>query len=162
MKLLYLADRESLQLHGMSMSGDHVVAMPHGPVLSQTLDLMNGFSASKPAGWDEWITDREDHEVQVAQGAQERIKNRDELDELSDADIDILKRTWKTFGAMGKWELSQYTHDECSEWKDPQGSSRPISYKDIFVAMGRSDEEAELLQNQIDEQCAIDELFKKI
>jgi hypothetical protein len=88
--------------------------------------------------------------------------NRDELDELSDADIDILKRTWKTFGAMGKWELSQYTHDECSEWKDPQGSSRPISYKDIFVAMGRSDEEAELLQNQIDEQCAIDELFKKI
>jgi uncharacterized phage-associated protein len=33
-KLLYLADRESLRLHGMPISGDLVVAMPHGPVLS--------------------------------------------------------------------------------------------------------------------------------
>ena len=40
-KLLYLAERESLRQHGRVMTGDRFVAMPYGPVLSMTLDLAN-------------------------------------------------------------------------------------------------------------------------
>ena len=43
MKLLYLAERESLRLFGEPISGDKLVSMPHGPVLSKTLDMMNGW-----------------------------------------------------------------------------------------------------------------------
>jgi uncharacterized phage-associated protein len=32
MKLLYLADRESMKRHGQPISGDRFVAMDHGPV----------------------------------------------------------------------------------------------------------------------------------
>lgn len=40
MKLLYLAERESYRQYGEPISGDNLVSMPHGPVLSQTLNLM--------------------------------------------------------------------------------------------------------------------------
>ena len=39
MKLLYLADRESMKRHGHPISGDRYVSMEHGPVLSHTLNL---------------------------------------------------------------------------------------------------------------------------
>ena len=76
--------------------------------------------------------------------------------------LKILKSIWETFGSMNQWQLRGYTHDECLEWKDPHGSSTPISYKEIFMALGRSDEEATFLQKQIDEQRAINELFETI
>ena len=56
MKLLYLADRESLRLYGLSMTGDCLVSMPHGPVLSMTLNLMDGDVESGPNGWESLIS----------------------------------------------------------------------------------------------------------
>ena len=44
MKLLYLSDREAVRAFGWPISGDRLVSMPHGPVLSQTLNLMDGFT----------------------------------------------------------------------------------------------------------------------
>lgn len=39
MKELYLIDRESINERDSSVSGDVFFSMPHGPVLSQTLNL---------------------------------------------------------------------------------------------------------------------------
>src|SRR5712691_464729 len=41
-KLLYLADRESLKRHGHPISDDRYVSMDHGPVLSTTFNLIKG------------------------------------------------------------------------------------------------------------------------
>ena len=57
MKLLYLSDREAVRAFGWPISGDRLVSMPHGPVLSQTLNLMDGDVESQPGGW-ETETDR--------------------------------------------------------------------------------------------------------
>lgn len=54
MKLLYLADRESLARFGSPLSYDRFASLPHGPVLSQTLDYINGFWKSSTGGWDSW------------------------------------------------------------------------------------------------------------
>ena len=105
MKLLYLADREAMNRYGISISGDHMVAMPHGPVLSMTLDYMDGGIESSPGGWEEWISDKENHEVSlrkpIARGA---------LDELSIAEIEVLEAVWNQFGKMDRWEIRNYTH----------------------------------------------------
>ena len=47
LKLLYIADRELLAETGRTITGDRVVAMDHGPVLSQVYDLIKG-QASRP------------------------------------------------------------------------------------------------------------------
>ena len=154
-KLMYLADREAMKEYGFPITGDQVVAMPHGPVLSMTLNLINGDVESLDDGWEAWVHDRENHEVQ----ARERDQEHQALDELSAADLDILKKIWKTFGRMSKWQIRDYTHKHCPEWEDPQGSSYPISYQRIFQAFGRSEDEAAALAESIKEQQQIDRVF---
>src|SRR5713101_6250525 len=50
LKLLYIADRESLKETGRPITGDHIVAMEHGPVLSGVFDLMKG----EHRAWKAW------------------------------------------------------------------------------------------------------------
>ncbi len=159
MKLLYLADRKSLEWFGMPISGDRMVSMPHGPVLSRTYDLMSGSSQSGDGGWDCWVADRAAHAVSLKD-----CDNRAAPDfpDLSDADLEILDSIQAEFGHMGKWEIRDYTHDRCAEWRDPQGSSRPIFYKDVFLALGRSSEEASAAQQEIESYNSMDQLFARL
>lgn len=159
MKLLYLADRKSLELYGMPISGDRMVSMPHGPVLSRTYDLMTGSSPSGDDGWECWIADREAHSVSLkpCEGQQ-----APDFSDLSDADIEVLEAVQSDFGSMGKWQIRDYTHDHCAEWKDPQGSSYPIFYKDVFLALGRSQEDALAAQQEIESYNEMDQLFARL
>jgi uncharacterized phage-associated protein len=154
MKLLYLADRESLRLYGLSMTGNCLVSMPHGPVLSMTLNLMDGDVESVPNGWEDLISSKENHELSLKNSLQP-----DTFDELSKADTDVLGSIWNQFGNMSRWEIRDYTHQHCKEWEDPHGSSRPISFEKLFQSLGRSVDEAKRLTDHIDEQQRIDELF---
>ncbi len=150
MKLLYLADRESMARHGEPISFDCFVSMDHGPVLSRTLNLIDGTYPKEIAdGWDEWITDRADHMVAV-----NRKFTRDELDHLSDVDLEVLDAVWRRFGAMTQWELRDYTHKHCLEWSDPKGSSLPIAELDILRAVGVKS--AEMLADEIDAEHTLD------
>ena len=154
MKLLYLSDRESMNLSGFSISGDYPVSMRHGPVLSLTLSLISGDVLSQPDGWDCWISDKENHEVAV-----KREFNRNELDELSEFDIDIMDIIWDNYGHMTQWEIRDFTHDNCAEWIDPKASSSPIPEDRIFKALGKSDEQVKALSSEIENQKSIHKLF---
>ena len=157
MKLLYLTDRESMQRYGNVVSGDRVVAMKHGPVLSMTLNYINGYVRSEENGWESWISDRENHEVSLR-----RDVNRETLDELSDADIEILDTIWEQFGHMDQWQIRDYTHDHCPEWEDPGDTSIPIPYHKIFEALGKSREEAKALAEDLEAQRDLDRLLNSI
>ncbi len=153
MKLLYLADREAMGRYGMPISGDFIVAMPHGPALSLTLNLMDGDTQSAREGWDDWISDKEDHEVSLR-----RPVSRDILDELSDSEIEVLEAVWNQFGRMNRWEIRDYTHT-LPEWQDPKGSSLPITHQKVFHVLGRTDKEAEELAARIEAERSLDRLF---
>ena len=142
MKLLYLAERESLDQHGHPISFDKMVAMDNGPVLSRTLNYLNGFIESGQDGWDSWLRDREAHGVSLA-----RQPNREALTELSDANLEVLETVWRKFGHMDKWQIRDYTHDRCAEWRYPQGGSYPIHYQDVFTALGKAEHAEELTEN---------------
>jgi uncharacterized phage-associated protein len=156
MKLLYLADRESLRLYGLSMSGDCLVSMPHGPVLSMTLNLMDGdVESTSPDGWESLISSKDNHELSL-------IKSElqiDRLDELSKADTGVLESIWSQFGKLSRWEIRDYTHQHCPEWEDPHGSSAPIRFEKLFQVLGHPADESERLAAHIYEQQHIDELF---
>lgn len=152
-KLIYLADRQALSDFGFPISYDELVAMPHGPVNSQTLDCINGFAKDRD-GWDELISDRSNHMV-----ALRRPITRGDLDELSDAEIGVMRAVWNRFGPLDKWALRDFTHDHCHEWRDPHGSSRPIDFSDIFMALGRDRDEAEAMARDIRGHQYIDSVF---
>lgn len=159
MKLLYLADRRALDMFDTPISGDRMVSMPHGPVLSKTYELMNGSGFSVSDGWDSLIADRAGHMLSLRQT--ESHPGLD-LPALSEADIEVLEAVQAEFGCMAPWELRNYTHDHCGEWQDPDGSSRPIDYRDVFVALGRTATEARQAQQDLDSHNSMDKLFSRI
>lgn len=155
MKLLYLADREAMARYGAPISGDRAVSMPHGPVLSMTLNLVDGDVESAPNGWDKWISDKANHEVSFnsEQGA--------DFDELSEADVEVLDAVWARFGKMNRWAIRDYTHG-LPEWKDPNGSSIPLPHKEILIALGYSPEAAKELCAEMESQHQIQKFLSSI
>ena len=151
-KLIYLSDRRSMDKYGAPITYDRLVSMDHGPVPSRTLNLINGHQSGD---WDRWMAGRENHDVSV-----KRMDFvRQDLDELNDADMEIIAEVWDQFGGMDQWELSRYTHEHCPEWKDPHGSSLPIHERQIFLALGWSRKEAVRAQQSIEEQRYLDEVI---
>lgn len=102
MKLLYLAERRSFERYGTPMIGDRLVSMPHGPVLSITYNHMSGELESVAGGWDSWVADRAEHNLDLRDRA--ALKSpEDDLLELSDADLAVLADVWQQFGQMSAW-----------------------------------------------------------
>lgn len=163
MKLLYLADRLSWQEYDCSISGDSYYSLPFGPVLSNTLDLIQGNVISHfPTIWEEWISDKENHQVSIAKD----IDFTDEyfLDRLSLADIEILDRTFEQYGHLDRFALVELTHDKryVPEWEEPTGQikSRPIKLETILKHLGKSKEHIAKIIEEQTENARINKLFK--
>lgn len=133
MKLLYLAERASFKKFHRPLIGDSLVSMKNGPVLSLTYNLMNGETRNYPF-WDEWISDRAEYEIGLRDPS--IVRNEDDLLELSNNDIRLLKAVWDEFGHLNRWQLVDWTHENCLEWRDPGLSSCPINYNNLFKALG--------------------------
>ncbi|SLN63898.1 hypothetical protein ROA7450_03357 [Roseovarius albus] len=130
-KLVYLADRESLRLRGHPIQDEVRVSMPHGPVNSTTLDYLNG-AYRDDGGWSEYLQDRSNNNV----GLSDSSMNNEALTALSDGDMDILENVWRQFGHMDRYDLADWTHNHVAEWQDPQGSSRLIPLDRMMTAVG--------------------------
>lgn len=130
-KLIYLSDRESLERYDSPILYDELVSMPHGPVNSMTLNYINGYI--EDAEWNALIADKAEHCI----GLVNKKISVDELDELSEAEVELLESIWKKFGAMDRYALRDYTHQHCPEWEDPDGSSKPIPYERVLKFLGK-------------------------
>ncbi len=150
-KLLYLADRTAMGKWGDSMSGDRFVSMDNGPVLSKTYALICGIQSYSKFGWNYWIKGEENYEVSVRRKA-----DRDDLDELSEVDIEILEEVFEKFGSFERFALCDYTHDYCAEWEDPHGSSYPINPEDVFRALGKNEDQVHALVQHYNMQRQLD------
>lgn len=152
MKLLYLAERQSLQKYCEPITGDKLVSMDNGPVLSMTLNHINGLTLSSEGGWDTWVSDRAEHMLALRDASMIRSPDQDLL-ALSDSDLEILEAVWAEFGHWERWQLVRYTHDMLPEWQDPKGSVLPISYESLFEALGFSQGQAGALISQLATQA---------
>ncbi len=126
-KLLYIADRRSLQETGRPITGDNAVAMERGPVLSRMLDLIKQKHARSPE-WGKYI---ESSYYDV------RLIRDPGNGELCPYEVDTLEAVWNEHRSKDEWDLVQETH-EFPEWKknNPGSSSKPIPLTDILEAVG--------------------------
>jgi hypothetical protein len=147
-KLLYLADKETLDATNGSITGDIYASMPNGPVLSQLYDLIRGKYKDKDAQalWNSrFIVDGYDL---VA------VTDRIPYGELSKGEMNILDKLYDKFKRADFNDMIKYVHKNCPEWKDPNGSSIPIAMEDILKSLGRTEQEIEWI---LDEQKAFEE-----
>lgn len=134
MKLMYLADRLSMERYDVPMTDDFQCNMKKGPVLSSTLNLMKGVRPSR--AWSSFITPIQNHQVSLT-----RHFDWDELDELSRSDLAILDEVFTQYGHMERWQLVDLVH-ELPEWEDPGNSSKAIDTEVTFESFGMSKAQA--------------------
>ena len=154
MKLMYLAERESIKTYGELITGDSFCAMEYGPVLSRTYDLTKLAPKSATKGWSDWISERD--------GKYLKLTREEPLDLLSRADFAVLRKVWDAFGHLTPFELAEKTHRLCAEWQDPGNSSRPISYENTALAVGHSKVAAEEISQRIGNQRELDTYLENV
>lgn len=151
-KLLYLADRDALLRFGRPITFDHYYSLPHGPILSFTLDLVNSDrDPESPSYWDELISERQGHEVALRSSTLETVA-------LSDAERQVLEDVSRDYGSMDQWQLRDLTHT-LPEWQDPQGSRVPISIDDILQGEGYDSEDIEAILETLEAEQLADRVW---
>lgn len=140
LKLLYIVEREALLQWGRPVTADRCVSLPKGPVLSQTLNLINEEPGpDAPSAWAEHISQPENYQVRLLKPAGD--------DELSAAETALIDDVFRRYGQMNRWKLVDLMHT-FPEWQDPEGSALPITYRDILKAGGKTELEiAAILQD---------------
>lgn len=140
-KLAYLSERECLGRHRHPMLFDEFYSLPHGPICSSTLNGINGVIHEDT--WGEFLARNGNIVVALKSFA------RDDLDELSDAEIDVLESIWREFGGMTASQLRNYSHDNCPEYTEIESGRIPITYREVLEALG--DPQAEDVDRDISE-----------
>ena len=144
LKLLYLADCESMASTGRPITGDRVVAMDHGQVLSETYDLIKGQHTRMPE-WDRFF---------VRSRYSLRLQSDPDVSALSRHEIETLQTIARRHENDSQWDLVNLLHNT-PEWKSHylENTSRLISAEDILQAVGRADTAA------IAAEVAVEEVF---
>lgn len=125
LKVLYLADRESLFTVGEPISGATFCNMGHGPLASDVYDCIKG-EGHHPV----WAAHIERH------GAYDVQLRGDPGDgELSDYDISLLTRLFSTFKHHTYSQMIDVVH-ELKEWQDPGDTSIRLSPEAILAGAG--------------------------
>jgi uncharacterized phage-associated protein len=155
LKLLYIADREALKQTGVPILGSKIVAMQHGPLHSEILDLING-NHIQEALWSR-------HFRNV--GRDVLLDEEPETGKLSRYEIELLIRVADERLDLEDYDLAVETHG-FKEWvevyHDPtEKTSRPIPIELLIDSVDRSADKAAILQDMKDSE-AFDRLFAGI
>lgn len=133
-KLVYLADRASMDQREHPITGDDFVSMPFGPVNTYTYSLMKGeVDEGQKAIWSEYMAPRNRNTLTTSKPLE-----LTDFDELSRADVRVLNETWERFKDIpDQFDLAEWTHKYCPEWRDPNGSSIPIAFATVFKRLDK-------------------------
>lgn len=126
-KLLYMADRETVLHHGRPITGASPVSMAKGPVLSEVLDLVRERATSE-AWSSRFDKGGEPYEIKLRDAAQPPPKT------LSKYECRVLGEVFQKYGQVDKWDLVEWLHDNIPEWDDPGSSSLAIDFEEMIRA----------------------------
>lgn len=130
-KLIYLAERESIRQRNRPIIYDEYYSLKDGPICSNALNAINGKIDQDI--WRNYLELQGDRDVFVAPNCP------DDFDEISISDSRILESVFAEFGGMSSAQLRAWTHKpaNCPEYSDVNGVGRiPISVEDIVRAVG--------------------------
>jgi len=124
-KLLFFADRYHLRKYGRLITEDTYYALPHGPVASNALDVVNSVL----------LKEHQTHLERVNNKAFKAIDEECALEYLSDSDIEALDFVIENFSQYSAWELRELSH-EYPEWKRFKNTLGSSTSKREKIAMG--------------------------
>lgn len=164
LKMLYTADRISLQRINQPISGDNYFSMDFGPILSNVYDLIKGDSSisynnkENNAIWFQYISTRN---PSYSNNKDYSIRLLDDPGnaELSEEEEEIIKEVYSEYGDLDGFLLAHITHELFPEWQDPHGTSIPICVEDILKSVGKTAEEIEQIREEAEQENYLDKIL---
>jgi uncharacterized phage-associated protein len=132
-KLLYIANRESLRETGETITHSRFAAMERGPVLEDLYDFIRGQCEEFPV-WQEFFR---------TQNYELVLREDPGSGKLCGYETKLLRRVKENYKDYDEWDLVKETQD-FPEWKENEpsaGTSRRIPPSSVLKAVGRSDDE---------------------
>jgi uncharacterized phage-associated protein len=152
-KLLYLADREALIRWGLPFTTDRHVSMDNGPVTSRILSLITE-DCPKPV-WSKYISaPLGEYEVRLLEQAP--------TDLLSRAEENLMSEIFEKYGHMNRWYLIDTVMHKLPEWRNPCGSSIPITIREILEAGGEEDHDIRAIIKEIHGMGQAEEILSNV
>jgi uncharacterized phage-associated protein len=150
-KLMYIADRTTLGRTGRTISGDIYYSLKHGPILSNTYDLINTDPTLEPTEsyWHSHISAPTNYSVSVKQDP-----GKSELSKFTEA---IISEVFQKYGHLNRWTIVDLTH-LFPEWEKTNGSAR-IKIEKILSSLNVPAEVAESIIEDLKAQEAEAALF---
>ncbi len=142
LKLLIIADRESLRRTGYPIIGSKVVAMKNGPLHSVVYDLIKAEHPDVPM-WESFFTKVSNFDIQMC--------NNPGVDELSRFEVALLRKVSHKHAWLDAFELSDLTHkfsDWERAWKERgERGSVPIPLEETLNSLGLEEEADTILED---------------
>jgi uncharacterized phage-associated protein len=141
-KLLYFADRRAIDKLDMPITSDRYVCMDKGPVLSRIYDMIfEGPFPNIPSYWHDYISSPQNYKISLLDDPG--------TGKLNHLEKEVLDSIIREFGDLSKWDLVDISH-RFKEYRDPKGSSLPLSIEDICLALNKSPLEIEKINREIE------------
>jgi hypothetical protein len=152
-KMLYIADRESLKRWGEPITGDYPVSMEHGPVLSIIYDLTKGEALECRPSWTPFISDADKQTNQIC------LKTKAPRDHLSKNELTLLAETHEKFKGYSWKQMKDYCH-KFPEYEEVGKGSKAIQFQAILSAVGKSPEQIREVELHSREMAFMDFLME--
>ncbi|MBL7712355.1 MAG: SocA family protein [Chitinophagaceae bacterium] len=139
LKILYFAEQKHLAKYGRPISGDYIVAMKHGPVPSNSYNLV------KPQYANPNFTEDEENII--------KINGKPDLDALSESDIECLIESINENRNYGFWRLRAKSHDNAyNNTVETKGLDATIPFIDIAISGGAQPSMVEYIKHNLELQ----------
>jgi hypothetical protein len=141
-KLLYNIDREALRRRCYPVTFDDYFSLPHGQVVSKTLDKAENEAPGERTYWDQFIRTR---------GYNSELVGETDFDELSRFEISLIREMHEQYLDMNQYDMRNEHHldDRFTEWEDPGDSSIPTSYEKLLSHLGFSEKDMKLFAEDL-------------
>jgi uncharacterized phage-associated protein len=152
LKLLYIADRESIKETGRPITFSSATAMDNGPLSSEIYDLIKG-TRSDAAIWSAYVR---------THGCDATLVENPGRGELSKYEIVKLNEVSQKHEQLSTWDLARKTHG-FTEWKSNKPKdrrhSKPIPFPAILDALGFPPERKQQIIADLQTKALSDRLF---
>ncbi|MCB2117375.1 MAG: SocA family protein [Rhodobacteraceae bacterium] len=128
-KLIYLTERKFLNTYSEPILWDEFFSLPHGPICSATLNCIDGLLFEQLTS--QYFVRQGNRNIHAV-----KIFPREDLDALSEAEIETAEFIWREHGSKSASKIRNYSHENCPEYYELETGRRPITYQEVLSAEG--------------------------
>ena len=160
-KLLYSIERESIKRWLRPAMYDNLVSMKYGQVMSQTRERSKYRIHSPKTYWCNYLLTVKDENIDdETKNKTLRLIKTCSTDRLSQVEIELIREIYKANKNKSVDDIISEHHDPrmFPEWKKTDTTSIPTEYSDLLGILGKTKEELEEFNTDLDELTILREL----